>query len=44
MYTVELLEDLLERHEFNIRTRDGMERVKGYTALIDCVDGKVMNS
>lgn len=40
MYTVDSLEDLLERHEFNIRTKDGMERVKGYTALIDCIDGE----
>ena len=38
MYTVDSLEDLLEKHEFNIRTKDGLERVKGYTALIKCTD------
>lgn len=38
MYTVDSLEDLLEKHEFNIRTKDGLERVKGYMALIKCTD------
>ena len=38
MYTVDSLTNLLEKHEFNIRTEKGLERVKGYTAFIKCTD------
>ena len=39
MYTVDDITDLLKKAEFNIATKDGLQRVKGYTACIDCVDG-----
>lgn len=39
MYTVDSLTELLNKKEFNIVTKDGMKRVKGYCALIKCVDG-----
>lgn len=41
MYTVETLTKLLGCHEYNIRTKSGLERIKGYTAQIACADKDV---
>ena len=39
MYTVDEITERLERNEYNIRTKDGLQRVKGYTCSIACSDG-----
>lgn len=38
MYTVDDILDLLRKGEFNIKRKDGLHRVSGYTATIDCED------
>ena len=44
MYTVDEITELLERKEFNIRTKDGLQRVKGYTCAITCFDDSMAHA